>query len=644
MSLSAGGGAAVRRIYAVLAPRAYSVLIFCALSCTLAAKLLQAVRDGKLGDYFYWILSDVSCLLFVELVLVLMCYYWRRRVVFRLATVVAAVVCTWSVIHAGYLIRMGTQVMPRVLLPMVRDPVNGFRMIGGNLVKMPLASVLLLGPSLLVLAFFVSVLVRPPLRTYNRRRFTIRVAVCLAVALCATLARPFAGSGATSAFAKSPHVRAAVSLFRPPLEESHRELPFFDQVRLASRAERLSHNVIVVVLEGVQYAYTSLADGNDATPFLASIAREGIEFRNTRSTVTHTTKALFALLTGRYPSASEDLAEAVPASRPYASLATILARQRGYRTAFFQSAQGDFESRPGLISNLGFDKFWARDDLGDPNHYIYYLGCDEFALLEPMTEWIRRGEAPFLLVMLCSVTHDPYDVPRWYAERAEEPIERYKQTIAYTDKFLQAFDAELAGLNLRDRTILAVVGDHGEAFGEHGRSGHDQIAFDEVLRVPFCIRVPFGAGGRRIDEPASSVDVTPTLLGLLGFETAGAGFDGLDLLGPIPKSRRVYFSGWVRDGPSGYVVDHKKFVYHPDAEVAYWYDLARDPKELSERPLSAVAAQQVTRSVLTWRADTVFRLEHEGPGRQRIYGRWLLWWKNRLFIRARYLAGDGDRE
>jgi phosphoglycerol transferase MdoB-like AlkP superfamily enzyme len=41
-----------------------------------------------------------------------------------------------------------------------------------------------------------------------------------------------------------------------------------------------------------------------------------------------------------------------------------------FRTAFFQSAKGSFEARPGLVYNLGFDKFWARDDLNDPNAFL----------------------------------------------------------------------------------------------------------------------------------------------------------------------------------------------------------------------------------------------------------------------------------
>ncbi|MHC4545018.1 MAG: hypothetical protein ACYSYL_10905 [Planctomycetota bacterium] len=64
-----------------------------------------------------------------------------------------------------------------------------------------------------------------------------------------------------------------------------------------------------------------------------------------------------------------------------------------------------------MVYNLGFDKFWARDDLNDPNAFLGYLACDEFSMLGPITEWIKAEERPFLLTILCSVTHDPYEVP-----------------------------------------------------------------------------------------------------------------------------------------------------------------------------------------------------------------------------------------
>jgi phosphoglycerol transferase MdoB-like AlkP superfamily enzyme len=411
-----------------------------------------------------------------------------------------------------------------------------------------------------------------------------------------------------------------------------RTIPEYEQLDITRKPQQLNRNVVVIILEGVQYKYTSLAGGqNDLTPYLASLAKQGVEFSNTRSSLTHTTKALFALLTGWFSSASQDIAEAVPLVKPYPGIVTALSNEGGYRTAFFQSALGNFESRPGLIHNLGFDEFWARDDLNDPNSFLGYLASDEFAMLKPIRDWIQSDERPFLLVILCSVTHDPYEVPQWFDTPAKEPLERYRQSITYIDRFLAAFDVELERMGLTNDTIFCVVGDHGEAFGEHGQLGHALIAFDEVLRIPFCMRAPYLIEpGTKVTQLVSSVDLTPTLLSLLGFETEEVGFDGIDALGFVPDDRKVYFSGWMQEGPSGFVQGGRKFIYNPADRTACVYNIQEDPLELRRLELSGEEAQRVADDIINWRKSTILHINQKGNGRMLLFDRWICRWTNRV--------------
>ncbi len=625
-----------RRLYDTLAPRAYTVIMIVALFYTLAVKFFHSRRYTLGDEYLGWILADIACLLVVEALLSLSCSIWPRKWIVRAATVIAAVIYTWSIINAAWLIRTGNQILPRVLLSLIRAPVSAFSMIGVNLAKMPAAAFILLVPSAIALVFFISCLARPRLPAYNRKRFRIRVIICVMIAAAAVIARPaVARRGSTQIGAvglrSNSQLQAIMSLvladYRQP-PDPKRTIPSFDQLKITVGSQQARHNVLVVVLEGVQYKYTSLADtDSDLTPFMASLAAQGVEFSNMRSMFTHTTKALFALFSGRFPSASHDIAEAVPAVKPYGGIATILRDKLGYRTSFFQSAMGSFESRPGLIYNLGFEEFWARDDLDDPNTFVGYLGCDEFSMLKPVTDWIKAEEQPFFAVLLCSVTHDPYVVPEWFGEPDKEPVERYRQSISYTDKFLAALDVEMTKLNLTDETIFCVIGDHGEAFGEHGLLGHNRIAFDELLHIPFCLRAPFLLEpGSKITLPVSSVDLTPTLLGLLGFETESAGFDGWNVLGPFPVDRKVYFSGWMQEGPTGFVQGNHKFVYYPTERTACFYDVEADPLELVRRELPEQQMQEVVDEIAAWRTETVFRPNQVRTGKKVLFDRWLCRW------------------
>jgi glucan phosphoethanolaminetransferase (alkaline phosphatase superfamily) len=639
--------AVLRGLFNFLASRPFSVIMFCALFCTLAVKFFHSWRNDLVNEYSGWILSDISVLLGMEIILALVCFGWPRKIVVRIATVFAAILCTWSVMNAGWLIRTGRQILPSVLLSLIRDPLSALGMIGVNLIKMPKAAVILLAPSAVALTFFFFVLAKPRLPAYNQKRFIKRTIICIIIILAAvslrdTVARRSSPQTISEEMRYNCHLKAITSLFflgsgrlaKDDFVNATRRIPAFDEVQIAMspRSQQINHNVVLVILEGVQYSYTSLAQPQSSlTPYLAALARQGAEFVNTRSTLTHTTKVLFALLTGRFPSASQDLAEAVPAAKPYASITTILKRSLSFRTAFFQSARGNFEARPGLVYNLGFDKFWARDDLNDPNAFLGYLACDEFVMLEPISEWIRAEKGPFLLAVLCSVTHDPYEVPEWFAEPAGEPAERYRQTISYTDKFLAELDAELAKLNIVDKTILCVIGDHGEAFGEHGLLGHEGVAFEEVLRVPFCLRAPsLVKPETKVKKPVSSIDLAPTLLTLLGFDTNSVGFDGTNALDHIPDERRVYFSGWMQQGPVGFVKGDRKFIYNPMDKMVSVYGLSSDPFEMVRIELPQQQARKIADDIIAWRKDSIFRLQQQRTGREMLFDSWLCRWTNRI--------------
>ncbi len=638
--------------------------MFAALFCNLAVKFFHAVRSGLLSEYPTWIFTDIAILVTIEVILALLCYRRPTVRVLRGATITAAAVCTWSGMNAGWLIRTGTQILPMEFVPFFRDPVNVAKMVFRNLLAMPGASAVLLIPSAIALAFFFCALAKPVLPRYNRRRFRVRIAVSLIVSILAVIANAAVSSLGSAQIAAAGmryncQARAVLAfllpryrhLAREDFRNATRQLPRHDGVPIALKPQFVNHNVVIVVLEGVQYDCTSLArdQGGIApqqglnvggpTPYLATLAAHGVSFSNARAVVTHTTKALFALLTGRFPSASQDISETVPMDQPYASLATIVEKGLGFRTAFFQSATGTFESRPGLVHNLGFDKFFAREDLHDPDQFIGYLGADEFAMLDPISNWVESEKTPFLLVVLCSVTHDPYEVPAWFDVRADTQEGRYLQTISYTDCFLAALDARLTELGVAEETIFCVVGDHGEAFSEHRMMGHERIAYDEVLRIAMCIRAPcLIEPGSRVSSAVSSVDLAPTILGLMGFETGPMNFDGHNALEPLPPDRRVYLSGWMQQGPAGFIRGDVKFVYDPENTTVKVFHLGTDPLELNGMELPTAEAQELSRQIMEWRRNTIFSIDEDARGETTLFGSWQSKWTGRR-SKVKYITG-----
>jgi len=623
-----------------LISRAYSLIIILALLCTLFAKLYHAIRNSLVNEYFGWVLNDFSFFILFWMFLSLVCIRWPKKFVVRTVTILAAVVCIWSFFNAGWLVRTGTQILPRVLLPLFRSPLNTLRIIGVNIIKMPITSMLLLLPGIIAFSCFIYVLMEIKIPLYDLKKFFLRFLICFFISLTAVLIRPLFTNKVPTQVASvgmryNAQVRAVKSFFFYKTKNdiiATRKIPSRNELIIGAKKSSVKHNVVIVILEGIQYkqAFLSEESGN-LMPYLSKIARQGVEFKNARSSLSHTTKAIFALLTGRYPSATQDIVETVPREENYASLATVLNDKAGYRTAFFQSARGDFEGRPGLVYNLGFNNFVARDDFDDPNQFVGYLGCDEFAMLKPVLDWIQEDSTPFLATILCSITHDPYEVPRWYDEPAKEKIDSYRQAISYTDQFIEALDIEIANLNLREETIFCVIGDHGEGFGEHGLHGHERIAFDEALHIPFCIRAPYLIDPLTvINIPVSSVDLTPTVLGILGFDIESVGFDGANILGPVDENRKVFFTGWMQEGPLGYVEKDFKYIYDPMQETVSLYNLHEDPYELVHLEIPQENYQDITDEILSWRERTLLSLNKDERGQKILFDRWICRWNQNL--------------
>src|SRR5215217_2586150 len=96
----------------------------------------------------------------------------------------------------------------------------------------------------------------------------------------------------------------------------------------------------------------------------------------------------------------------------------------------------------------------------------------------------------------------------------------YYAAISYLDERIGEVLAALRAARLDNDTIVAFTADHGEMLGERGL-WYKMSFFEQSARVPLVVRVPGGAGARRIPEPVSQLDVAPTLLDLCGLELDG---------------------------------------------------------------------------------------------------------------------------
>jgi tetratricopeptide (TPR) repeat protein len=146
---------------------------------------------------------------------------------------------------------------------------------------------------------------------------------------------------------------------------------------------------------------------------------------------------------------------------------------------------------------------------------------------------------------------------------------------------------ELKKRELLEKTVIIIVGDHGESLGEHNESGHGFFVYDATQSVPLIVRLPSSKlKGEVVEAQIENVDIMPSVLELLGLPVPG-GVQGRSFL-PLIAGKKAdaahtaysetyyprYHYGWSE--LKSLRTTRYKFIQAPRPEL---YDLVMDPKE-----------------------------------------------------------------
>jgi arylsulfatase A-like enzyme len=199
--------------------------------------------------------------------------------------------------------------------------------------------------------------------------------------------------------------------------------------------------------------------------------------------------------------------------------------------------------------------------------------------------------------------------------RSGHNVDRYEAEIRFVDQEAGHFiDYLRAKPKLWANTVVIVIADHGEEFGEHGGAFHDRTCYRESTHVPLIVRVPRlppAIARRRV----ALVDLVPTVLALTGTTLSGT-LDGRNLIAADPAyyraapDERVACTAFENMHPNQSLTqalrdDRWLYVRHFGSSASEVYDTQRDPKEsenLIGRPEGANVEQRLRRSLQPLRA------------------------------------------
>ncbi|MEM1053927.1 MAG: LTA synthase family protein [Bacteroidota bacterium] len=349
------------------------------------------------------------------------------------------------------------------------------------------------------------------------------------------------------------------------------------------------HNVVLVILESVRARSTGPWGGPVPTPTLDSLAARGLVVDEMLAMTPYTNKTIGAMLSGILPSPETKLRANVPGGLPAVGLPDLL-RPHGYRSLFVTPALLRFERKDVILENLGFDDMLGAETLLergarqlDPRAF----GVDDLDPIAPTLDWaearVREG-TPFLLTMLTLTGHYPYAIPPGSPRLGlseDEDESAYLDAIAHTDRALGALVDGLERMGAMDSTMVLIVGDHGQSFGEHGYFAHGDGLYHEALHVPGIVVAP-GVEPGRVRGPRQLTDLVPTVLDGLGLRLEDARLPGRSLLSPPDPDRWLFFGSHHEHVATAARWDRWKAICRWTCDDMEIYDLARDLAEAED--------------------------------------------------------------
>jgi choline-sulfatase len=358
---------------------------------------------------------------------------------------------------------------------------------------------------------------------------------------------------------------------------------------LLSPSAAQGFNLLLVTLDTVRsdhlgcYGYATAE-----TPAIDGLADQGLLFENAVTPVPLTLPSHATMLTGLYPPhhGARDNGIYIVAADQETMAETL--KERGYETAAFVSC---FVLAPRFGLDQGFNTYDFRttrmpwQSPATPTTRRHAADVTDAAISWLHGHAARNAAAPFFLWVHYFDAHVPYDSPNSRLERYANRL--YDGEIAYVDGEFRRLIAELEAGGLREKTLIALVSDHGEGLGEHGETTHGTFIYGSTMRVAFLLSCPgLFDGSYRSRDLVSLVDLRPTLEDLLGMAVPD-GLDGISLVRENPKTDRTVYLETVqpyhaaRCSPLyGLQSGADKYIHGPEPE---YYDLQQDPGELANR-------------------------------------------------------------
>ncbi|QYR24032.1 LTA synthase family protein [Paenibacillus sp. sptzw28] len=325
-------------------------------------------------------------------------------------------------------------------------------------------------------------------------------------------------------------------------------------------------NVIMVQLEAFQnFVIGQKINGQEVTPNMNKLLGESMYFKNFyhQTSQGRTSDADLAANISLQPLPTGSVFIRYP-QHQYDSMPSAL-KDNGYTTAAYHAYDGGFWNRNTMYSAMRYDAFYSKKSFKIDEPLGWSLGDNSF--FQQSVDLMLKQKQPFYSYLIGLSSHHPYTIP----ERAQSLdtgeftgtiFGDYLQSVHYVDASLGHLVERLKEEGLWDKSIFLFYGDHDNSIREWepfekflGKPLSELERLNILKQVPLFVHIPNGDRSGVYEQVGGQLDLTPTILHLLGISSADKYMIGTPLVTekPLEGKKVVLRNGSFTDGQVFYI-------------------------------------------------------------------------------------------
>ncbi|TFD97520.1 LTA synthase family protein [Jeotgalibacillus salarius] len=319
-------------------------------------------------------------------------------------------------------------------------------------------------------------------------------------------------------------------------------------------------NVIIVELESVQdFVINNEMNGEVITPFLNELTQDEdtIYFDQFyhQTEQGKTSDAEFILDNSLYGT-PRGAVFFTHSGNEYQTMSHQL-NDEGYFTAAMHANNKSFWNRDIMYENFTYDRFYDLQDYVVGEGDAVNWGMKDIPFFEQSVDHMTEMEQPFFSKMITLTNHHPF-----YLDEEDKMIEeydsnsgtlnRYFQTVRYTDESVKLLFEDLKESGLYEDSIIIMYGDHYGISENHNTAMSQYLEREitpyesaELQQVPFFVHMPGYGEGETISKVTGQIDLKPTILNLLGIEDKESMQFGQDVFSEENDNMTIFRDGRV---------------------------------------------------------------------------------------------------